>query len=253
MKNVLIFLGVCFIIGVCVSECDEPEENTFEYFYKKGLDENSKNNFRGAIIYFNEALSLNPASNDAYYNRGYANIQLGYNDEACNDWHKAEELGHVAARKSIDKHCNEKKLFNSKDDFQNAFNNFSQSNQLDLLIRGFNCDENKLCTSMLNEHIQIMCAYNDDNNSIKKVGVTMVGGSDNTALTQETIVCMIGIIAITNANINIESRQEIISILSKKSKAADIGNFNVSTIKNGVEYILQMTQGVGVLFVAIPS
>jgi len=54
-----------------------------------------------------KAIDLDPKNGQAYYNRGIARQMLREEEEACNDWKKALELGITPAKSFIDTDCND--------------------------------------------------------------------------------------------------------------------------------------------------
>jgi Flp pilus assembly protein TadD len=53
----------------------------------------------------NKAIELNPEDQTAYYNRGFAKLELGDMKGACFDWRKAGELGVKEAYISLKEFC----------------------------------------------------------------------------------------------------------------------------------------------------
>jgi Flp pilus assembly protein TadD len=51
------------------------------------------------------AIELDPKNGPAYYNRGIASQMLREEDNSCNDWKKALELGVEGARLVINTSC----------------------------------------------------------------------------------------------------------------------------------------------------
>lgn len=60
--------------------------------------------YRGAIADYDKAIEINPKYADAYYNRGYAKIDLGQREGGCWDFSKAGELGDTQAYDAIKKY-----------------------------------------------------------------------------------------------------------------------------------------------------
>jgi tetratricopeptide (TPR) repeat protein len=61
-----------------------------------------------AIADYTYALELNPDNEMAYFNRGNSKLNLKDTKGACEDWHKAKELGAKYAQQRIDEHCSQK-------------------------------------------------------------------------------------------------------------------------------------------------
>lgn len=67
-----------------------------------------ENNFEGAIEKCNQAIDLDGAQTEAYFNRGIANEMLRNTDEACSDWEEAFIMGAVKAEEYLNSPtCNE--------------------------------------------------------------------------------------------------------------------------------------------------
>ncbi|PIV58665.1 MAG: hypothetical protein COS14_08405, partial [Bacteroidetes bacterium CG02_land_8_20_14_3_00_31_25] len=62
--------------------------------------------YSGAISDFNKAIEINPNNAEAYYNRGFAKINLGQKDSGCLDLSKAGKLGCSQAYEAIKDFCN---------------------------------------------------------------------------------------------------------------------------------------------------
>ncbi len=56
-----------------------------------------ENDFRAAILDYNEAIRRDPQFAEAYYNRGLARFQIKDKDRALDDMRKAGELGVIEA------------------------------------------------------------------------------------------------------------------------------------------------------------
>ncbi|MFC0513426.1 tetratricopeptide repeat protein [Mucilaginibacter angelicae] len=63
-----------------------------------------------AIADYTHAIELQPDNEMAYFNRGNSKLNLKDNKGACEDWHKAKELGATYAQQRIDEHCNSKSI-----------------------------------------------------------------------------------------------------------------------------------------------
>jgi tetratricopeptide (TPR) repeat protein len=63
--------------------------------------------YREAVKDFNIALKLDPGYANAYVNRGIAREMARDQVGACEDWHKATELGHEGGRKLLIGNCSE--------------------------------------------------------------------------------------------------------------------------------------------------
>lgn len=63
------------------------------------------NDFNAALVDLNTALEINKTYADAYDNRGRVRQKLGDLNGACEDWHKAFQLGLQTSRDLIIKYC----------------------------------------------------------------------------------------------------------------------------------------------------
>jgi len=61
--------------------------------------------YNEAIPDFNKAIEIHPDYAEAYLGRGSSKYNIKDYTGACNDWHKASELGNRQAQKQIDKFC----------------------------------------------------------------------------------------------------------------------------------------------------
>ncbi len=73
----------------------------------RGILRSLKKDMLGAIEDYDEAISKDPKDVHAYFNRGIANYNIGLQEEACEDWEKAGELGDYKAFKYISRFCKE--------------------------------------------------------------------------------------------------------------------------------------------------
>jgi len=63
-------------------------------------------NYKQALIYYNQVIDNEPAFANAYINRGNTYLFLNETENACTDWKKAESLGSELAAEMIEKYCN---------------------------------------------------------------------------------------------------------------------------------------------------
>ncbi|MBC8488630.1 MAG: tetratricopeptide repeat protein [Bacteroidetes bacterium] len=80
-------------------------QTSIEY-YDKGVDKGKLGDIRGAVMYYNKAIELDPEFKEAYFNRGVCKYELGDIDGACLDFSKDGELGNWEAYDMIQEYCN---------------------------------------------------------------------------------------------------------------------------------------------------
>jgi tetratricopeptide (TPR) repeat protein len=61
--------------------------------------------YEKAILSFDKAIGLKPNLATAYFGRAGANFAMGEHEKACEDWHKALDLGYKKAKEMIDGVC----------------------------------------------------------------------------------------------------------------------------------------------------
>ncbi len=71
------------------------DRKNFEAWHFLGSCKISKGEFEQSLDDFSKAIELNPGYSPAWYNRGLAYFYLEDQGKACEDWKKAEELGHL--------------------------------------------------------------------------------------------------------------------------------------------------------------
>ena len=71
----------------------------------RGIMRGSLGDFNGSLQDFNYAISLKANYAEAWYNRGIIRYQTGQSPDACNDWHKAAQLGFSQAQNAIRNYC----------------------------------------------------------------------------------------------------------------------------------------------------
>ena len=71
------------------------DKKNFEAWYFLGNCKVSSGEFEESLEGFSKAIELNPGYSPAWFNRGLAYFYLEDQDKACDDWKKAEELGHL--------------------------------------------------------------------------------------------------------------------------------------------------------------
>jgi len=88
MKNVLIFLGVCFISPYSFSQ----NADSAKFYFNKGVQENTAKLYAVAAKDFDKAIEFNPQFTDAYIANGEANLSMRKITEAQGNFNKAYEL-----------------------------------------------------------------------------------------------------------------------------------------------------------------
>lgn len=83
----------------------ELTPNNSVAYYNRGIAKGQMKDFEGATLDFDKAIELDPDNADAYFNRGLAYYYQGKQHEACYDWQKAYNLGHLGANKALDAYC----------------------------------------------------------------------------------------------------------------------------------------------------
>jgi serine/threonine protein kinase len=71
-----------------------------EYYYKQGRKKAERGQYREAIDYFNQAISINLSYAEPFYFRGLANARLGENQAAIEDFQKAADLYQQQGKKA---------------------------------------------------------------------------------------------------------------------------------------------------------
>lgn len=83
---------------------DNPDNASFYYDKRAGV-KLELNDFEGAIQDYSFSIRINPNS-EVYMNRATAFLLVGMNNEACNDFEMAGEMGDQRAFEIIDEYCN---------------------------------------------------------------------------------------------------------------------------------------------------
>ncbi len=81
----------CWILMNTLLWSQHPSEE-INYYYQEGLSALQKKDYTQAIHYFNEVLRMNPRSNEAYRERGVAQLCLGEGKNAIRDFSRALEI-----------------------------------------------------------------------------------------------------------------------------------------------------------------
>ena len=75
-----------------VSQTEIEKQQGFEDWYNKGLNELLRSNYSVAVVFFSNAINLNPKSHAAYHKRGDAYFSLKNYEKAIEDYDKFIEL-----------------------------------------------------------------------------------------------------------------------------------------------------------------
>ncbi len=75
------------------------------FYNNRAIDKAIFGFFEEAINDYNEALRLRPDYGDALINRGYAFAELNRMADACRDFRKAKEIGHLMAPEMLEAFC----------------------------------------------------------------------------------------------------------------------------------------------------
>ncbi len=74
------------------TQIQTDNQHDFEDWYNKGLNELVHSNYSVAILFFSNAIKLNPENHNAYYKRGDAYFSLKNYEKAIDDFNKTIEL-----------------------------------------------------------------------------------------------------------------------------------------------------------------
>lgn len=74
-------------------------------FYNLAAGKANDGDLQAALEYYNYFLLLQPNDPMAYNDRGFVHINMKNVNAACEDWHKAVQLGNTKAKEAIDKFC----------------------------------------------------------------------------------------------------------------------------------------------------
>ena len=99
-------MKVIFVLIIFFSLSISCQSQTAEEFFEKGNVKDYLQDYNGAISDYNKAIEINPNNAEAYYNRGFAKINLGQKDSGCLDLSKAGKLGHSQDYEAIKDFCN---------------------------------------------------------------------------------------------------------------------------------------------------
>ena len=145
----------------------------------------------------------------------------------------------------------EQSLFNSTEEFTNAFNQYSASHELDFRINSLKIVQGEVYNSfiyVLNDNLVLGGSIIKSNGGVKKV--TMIGTGDGTITSANNMLfCMIAIIATVDPTIPAESRGKILKKLKIfGDKSVDITHMSQATIMNGIKYSIYSNPLTGLEF-----
>jgi len=96
-KEKIVITIAFLLLGGCAAEkkierIPPLPQEAAETYFKRGTDSSQKGDYRGAILYYNQAIDINPGFVVAYLNRGYSYSRMGEFEKALADYSKAIEL-----------------------------------------------------------------------------------------------------------------------------------------------------------------
>jgi len=102
--------GYCDIAIKHFLKADEIKTGFRETYFNLGVCFIKTFNYKEALLYLDKAIKQKNDDGEYYYNRGYAKIQLGNNDEGCKDLRKALELNFTPAENLLNQYCQNQKI-----------------------------------------------------------------------------------------------------------------------------------------------
>lgn len=146
----------------------------------------------------------------------------------------------------------EQYLFNSTEEFKNAFNQYCASYKLDFRINSLKIEQGEVYNVfqyMLTDNLGLSGSIIKQTGGVKEL--TMIGTSDGTYTSGGNIIlCMIAIIATVDPTIPAESRSKILKKLKIFDKNVNIANMSQETIMNGIKYTINSHPKMGLWFTA---
>lgn len=100
--------GERFMYESTIKQCTvkiNSDETDYMAYFDRGAAFAALGIYVNAIKDYTQAISLNPAFGEAYYNRALAKGRFGYNKESCNDLKKAMEFGVEDAKTLCETYC----------------------------------------------------------------------------------------------------------------------------------------------------
>ena len=145
----------------------------------------------------------------------------------------------------------EARLFETPDDFKDAFNKYSTSNSLGMEIDELTIVEGEVNNTFkytLNQNVSVVGSISKKDGSVKEV--MMFGSGDGSISSGGNIIlCMLGIIAAVDPGIAPENRIDILKetgLIGKKD--IDLTDFSGKTQRNGIKYFVTSTELTGLMF-----
>jgi tetratricopeptide (TPR) repeat protein len=81
------------------------DPDNFLYYFKRGTIFLKQNKLKEAEADFNKSIELNPEHYNSLHNRAIARYKLGRQDEACEDWCLAFQLGSAVSEGHLKTNC----------------------------------------------------------------------------------------------------------------------------------------------------
>jgi len=161
----------------------------------------------------------------------------------CEDEKPKEEI--KAIDNTVLENPKENSLFSNVDDFKNSFNNFSETNKSDLIIKNFDVGGGTSCMLKSGFFIAIGSDEKKHLNS-----VSFVGTDESYKSTKDILHCIYGIISSTNPKLSISECDTIFKKIGLSGNY-NIKNIDAWTVKNGVKYRMYSYPS-SILFEATP-
>jgi prephenate dehydratase len=142
-------------------------------------------------------------------------------------------------------------IVSSIETFRKRFNAFmSEVNNGSIKIENLSVDDgevNNVFQYMLTDHIAIVGQLNKSDNSIRSLILTLQG--DGTMQSgMDIMTTIMGVVDATNPGISPKERGEVLKELGLFKKGIDINKIDSRATKNGIEYSLQGSEMIGLMF-----
>ena len=86
-------------------QADEIKSGFREVYYNLGVCYIKRLNYEKALFYLDKAIEQRSNDGEYYYNRGFANVQLGRKNAGCEDFQEALNLKFMPAKDSFNEYC----------------------------------------------------------------------------------------------------------------------------------------------------